>query len=85
MCRPDASVSEAKGGVAVKCKDCGTEMKDLATSTYCPNDCDLKEKTSVCTHPNVSPFNLSSDPDAVLTHCWDCGDVFTQGGSRYAP
>lgn len=23
-----------------KCPDCGTEMKPLATSVYCPNDCD---------------------------------------------
>lgn len=25
-----------------KCPDCGTEMKPLATSVYCPNDCDRK-------------------------------------------
>jgi hypothetical protein len=24
----------------MKCPDCGTEMKPLATSVYCPNDCD---------------------------------------------
>lgn len=26
----------------MKCKDCGAEMKDLAFSVYCPNDCDRK-------------------------------------------
>ena len=24
----------------MKCPTCGTEMKPLATSVYCPNDCD---------------------------------------------
>ncbi len=26
----------------MKCPDCGTEMKPLATSMFCPNDCDRK-------------------------------------------
>ena len=26
----------------MKCPDCGAEMKPLATSVYCPNDCDRK-------------------------------------------
>ena len=28
------------------CKDCGTPMRALATSWYCPNDCDRKPKAS---------------------------------------
>lgn len=26
----------------MRCPDCGAEMKPLATSVYCPNDCDRK-------------------------------------------
>ena len=29
------------------CPDCGTEMKQLLVSFYCPNDCDKKEKSSL--------------------------------------
>lgn len=28
---------------ASKCKDCGTELKPLFNSWYCPNDCDTPE------------------------------------------
>lgn len=28
------------------CPDCGTTMKELIFSLYCPNDCDRKDKTS---------------------------------------
>ena len=28
--------------MAIKCPECGAEMKPLATSVYCPNDCDRK-------------------------------------------
>lgn len=31
----------------MKCPDCGTEMKPLATSMYCPNDCDRKVREEI--------------------------------------
>lgn len=49
----------------MRCPDCGAEMKPLATSTYCPNDCDRKvqeeidpEKTPKIIYPESSDLTL---------------------------
>lgn len=48
-------------GLKMKCTVCGTEMKPLAFSVYCPNDCDRivaesieTEKTPRFTKPNLN-------------------------------
>lgn len=52
----------------MKCQDCGTEMKPLATSMYCPNDCDRKveeeidpEKTPQMIFWQDKPFTSSKE------------------------
>ncbi len=59
----------------MKCPDCGTEMKPLATSVYCPNDCDRKvtehidpEKTEPIRFKPISFSSLlpSSPPDPLF-------------------
>ena len=60
----------------MKCPDCGTEMKPLATSVYCPNDCDRKvteyivpEKTEPM-WPVRPPGGLSITIDPVISCDW---------------
>lgn len=49
----------------MKCPDCGTEMKPLALSMYCPNDCDRKVQAEIeteKTQPYRKPSSANSDP-----------------------
>ena len=69
----------------MKCTVCHGEMKPLATSYYCPKDCDripahvANEITKPnCAHLNVAPFNTVGIAGDAL-HCWDCGLVFQDG------
>ncbi len=47
-----------------KCPDCGSQMKPLAYSEYCPNDCDRKVQGEI--DPEKTPkviFWEDKDPD----------------------
>lgn len=46
----------------MKCPDCGTEMKPLATSVYCPNDCDRKVREEI--DPEKTPRIIFFDAKA---------------------
>lgn len=61
----------------MKCPDCGAEMKPLAYSEFCPNDCDRKvqveidpEKTEKIIFSTDSTVSLKID-DEDLERWWD--------------
>lgn len=69
----------------MRCPDCGAEMLPLATSVYCPNDCDRKvtefidpEKTEKIVWPRPSAnysvklnvVDSADDPDLDWTDVW---------------
>lgn len=78
-------------GLKMKCTVCGTEMKPLAFSVYCPNDCDRivaesieTEKTPRFTKPNLNGtsfpviedvYSLANEDDSDL----DWGGIFDWG------
>lgn len=61
----------------MKCPDCGAEMKPLAYSVYCPNDCDRipelidPEKTEKIIYFTPPSESLSSVTDEDLDKWWD--------------
>ncbi len=74
-----------------KCPDCGEEMKPLAFSEFCANDCDRKpEAIETETTQKYGPFayakrcpkvpcgslNVEQFITADGYHCWDCGAVW---------
>ncbi len=47
------------------CNECGTTMKMLFTSFYCPNDCDLKARAGVLTVNNKKPWYCFTSPKII--------------------
>lgn len=70
----------------MKCPDCGTEMKPLALSVYCPNDCDRKVQQEI--DPEKTPKMIKYqanfkpvDPDDIIYF----GPGFSTGSSGIGP
>lgn len=51
----------------MKCPDCGTEMKPLALSMYCPNDCDRKVQEEI--DPEKTPLLIKWDTTEAMDLC----------------
>ncbi len=70
------------------CTDCGSQLKPLGITMFCPNDCDRKPLADLAgqvTEPitrKSCPFCKSFDVQPYLNfwvsamHCVDCGKVF---------
>ena len=51
----------------MKCPDCGTEMKPLAFSVYCPNDCDRKVQEEIDPEKTPRMILVSSSEESDST------------------
>ena len=69
----------------MNCTRCGSPLRPLFTSTFCPNGCDKippGPSCPGCGSTETEPFKTDGFGlwlERACYHCWPCGHVWTTG------